>query len=179
MEEKDFLSISNLSGDEIQALLSDTAGSKDRGWSAPLERKILAILFEKPSAKTCVTFEVAMGQLAGQAIFVSPAEVGLGKREAVSDAARVFVSYVDAITARTFSHPIPETLADYSGLPVINTLSDREHPPPAHRREKISEDDLDSPQSVVIDQAENRLHAQKTLPAEILGGREMPLVGYR
>ncbi len=313
MEGKDFLSISNLSGDEIRALIFDAAESKDRGWSTLLERKILAILFEKPSARTRVSFEVAMRQLGGQTIFVSPAEMGLGKREAVSDVARVFGRYVDAIAARTFSHATLETLAEYSGVPVINALSDREHPCqaladlltiyekkkelsgltlayvgdgnnvanslllvaaltgincrlaspagytvqddilrlareyatesgadilctedprsavsgadvvytdvwtsmgqedeapqrrevfsgyqvnrelmslarqdaifmhplPAHRGEEISEDVLDSPQSVVFDQAENRLHAQKALLAYMLSGLETPLAGYR
>jgi len=254
-----------------------------------------------------------MRQLGGYTIYLSPAEVGLGERESVSDVARVLSRYVDAIAARTFSHQTLETLASYSGVPVINALSDLEHPCqaladlltiyekkgelngltlafvgdgnnvarslllaaslmgmnfriacplgyavqdrilhmaqgyatdsgaeifcteeprlavsradviytdvwtsmgqeaeaerrrrifasyqvnsellslaredailmhplPAHRGEEVAEGILDSPQSVVFDQAENRLHLQKALLAGMLGGLEIPLAGYR
>src|SRR3972149_2371510 len=75
-----------------------------------------------------MSFEVAMRQLGGEAIYLSPAEVGLGKRESVADVAQVLTRYVDAITARTFSHKTLEELAQHSRVPVINALSDREHP---------------------------------------------------
>ena len=254
-----------------------------------------------------------MRQLGGETIYLSPAEVGLGERESVEDVARVLGRYADAIAARTFSHKTLEILASYSGVPVINALSDLEHPCqaladlltiyekkkelsgltlafigdsnnvanslllaasltgmnfriaspagyavqerilklaqeyatdsgaeilcteepklavngadvvytdvwtsmgqeaeakerrrvfskyqvdsellnlakedailmhplPAHRGEEITEDILDSPQSVVFDQAENRLHAQKALLVQMLGGAEIPLAGYR
>ena len=313
MKGKDFLSISDLSTDDIHSLISDAVESKDKGWLTLLDRKILAILFEKPSARTRVSFEVAMRQLGGEAIYLSQAEVGLGKRESVSDVARVLGRYVDAIAARTFSHQTLETLASYSGVPVINALSDLEHPCqaladlltiyekkgelsgltlafvgdgnnvahslllaasltgmnfriaspagytvqerilnlaheyatasgakilcteepqlavngadivytdvwasmgqeaeskerrrvfsnyqvdsqllslakedailmhplPAHRGEEVTEDILDSPQSVVFEQAENRLHAQKALLVQMLGGLEVPPGDYR
>ena len=128
MKGKDFLSISDLSADDIHSLISDAVKNKGKGWLNILDRKILAILFEKPSSRTRVSFEVAMRQLGGETIYLSQAEVGLGKRESVPDVARVLGRYVDAIAARTFSHQSLEILASYSGVPVINALSDLEHP---------------------------------------------------
>jgi ornithine carbamoyltransferase len=101
---------------------------KTEGWRSLLDRKILALLFEKPSLRTRVSFEVAMRQLGGYTIYLSPAEVGLGKREPVPDVARGLSRYVDCIAARTFSHQTLEVLASYSRVPVINALSDLEHP---------------------------------------------------
>ncbi len=313
MKGKDLLSISDLSVEEILSLISDAVDIKAKGWFSLLDRKVLALIFEKPSLRTRVSFEVAMHQLGGQAIYLSPAEVGLGKREPVSDVARVLSRYVDAIAARTFSHQTLEILASYSSVPVINALSDLEHPCqaladlltiyekkgeligltiayvgdgnnvahslmlaasltgmnfriaspagytvqdgilhlaqeyanessaeifcteeprlavsgadviytdvwtsmgqeaeaetrrqiftsyqvhsglfslanedaifmhplPVHHGEEVSEDILGSPQSVVFDQAENRLHIQKALLAQMLGGLGRPLIGYR
>jgi len=310
---KDLLSISDLSGDDIRLLISDAVDTKARGWLSLLDGKVLALIFEKPSLRTRVSFEIAMRKLGGQTVYLSPAEVGLGERESVPDVARVLSRYVDAITARTFSHQTLEILASYSGVPVINALSDLEHPCqaladlltiyekkgelggltlafvgdgnnvahslllaasltgvnfriaspadytvqegilyrakeyattsgaeifcteepqlavsgadivytdvwtsmgqeaqaqerraifanyqvngellslakedaifmhplPAHRGEEVDEDILNSPQSVVFDQAENRMHLQKALLAQILGGLEIPLAGYR
>ena len=312
MKGKDLLSISDLTSEDIHLLISDTVDVKAEGWLSLLSRKILALVFEKPSLRTRVSFEVAMRQLGGHTIYLSPAEVGVGKREAVSDVARVLSRYVDVIAARTFSHQTLEVLANYSRVPVINALSDLEHPCqaladlftiyekkgglqgltlafvgdgnnvahslmlaasltgmnfriaspagyavqdrilrlaqgyatetgaeifcteephqavkgadvvytdvwasmgqeaeaeqrrqvfanyqvnrgllslatedailmhplPAHHGEEVAEDILDSPQSVVFDQAENRMHVQKALLAEILGGLEIPLAGY-
>jgi len=286
---------------------------KAAGWLSVLSGKTLALLFEKPTLRTRVSFEVAMRQLGGQAIYLSPAEVGLGERESVSDVARVLSRYVDVIAVRTFSHQTLAILASYSSVPVINALSDLEHPCqaladlftiyekkgelqgltlafvgdgnnvahslllaasltgmnfriaspagytvqdrilrlaqdyamgsgaeisctgephlavegadivytdvwtsmgqedeaekrrqifaryqvnsellslanedailmhplPAHQGEEVAEGILDSPQSVVFDQAENRMHLQKALLAEMLGGLEIPLAGYR
>ena len=313
MKGKDLLSISDLSGEDIHSLMSDAVDLKARGWLSILDRKTLAILFEKPSLRTRVSFEVAMQQLGGQTIYLSPGEVGLGERESVPDVARVLSRYVDAITARTFSHQTLEILASYAGVPVINALSDLEHPCqaladlltiyekkgqldgltlafvgdgnnvahslllaasltgmnfriasppgyaiqdrilhlaqdyatesgaeivcteephlaisgadivytdvwtsmgqeaeaerrrqvfykyqvnsellssakediilmhplPAHRGEEVAENILDSPQSVVFDQTENRMHLQKALLVETMGGLGIPLAGYR
>jgi len=310
---KDLLSVSDLTSEDIRLLISDAIDMKAEGWLSLLDGKIIALMFEKPSLRTRVSFEVAMRQLGGHTIYLSPTEVGLGERESVSDVARVLSRYVDAIAARTFSHQTLEVLASYSGVPVINALSDLEHPCqaladlltiyekkgelngltlafvgdgnnvahslllaaslmgmnfriaspagyavqdrilhmaqgygmdsgaeifcteeprlavsgadvvyidvwtsmgqdaeaerrrqifasyqvnsellslaredailmhplPAHRGEEVAEGILDSPQSVVFDQAENRLHLQKALLAEILGGLEIPLAGYR
>jgi len=310
---KDLLSISDLTSGDIRLLISDAVDMKAQGWASLLNRKILALVFEKPSLRTRVSFEIAMRQLGGDTIYLSPSEVGLGEREAVSDVAKVLSRYVDAIAARTFSHQTLAILASYSSVPVINALSDLEHPCqaladlltiyekkgelqgltlafvgdgnnvahslllaasltgmnfriaspagyavqagilrlaqdyamdsgaeifcteephlavkgadvvytdvwtsmgqeaeaeqrrqvfadyqvnqgllssakedaifmhplPAHHGEEVTEDILDSRQSVVFDQAENRMHLQKALLAEILGGLEIPLAGYR
>lgn len=293
-------------------LISTAVDMKTEGWTSLLSGKMLALLFEKPSLRTRVSFEVAMRQLGGQVIYLSPAEVGLGKRESVPDVARVLGRYVDAIVARTFSHQTLESLAEYAGVPVINALSDLEHPCqamadlltiyekkgelegltlayvgdgfnvaqslllaaaltginfriaspkghevkeeilnlakdyavesgtellftaeprlavsgadivytdtwvnmgqeaeaearrrvfagyqvnkellslakedaivmhclPAHRGEEVAEGILDGPQSVVFDQAENRMHIQKAILADILGGLKIPLAQY-
>jgi ornithine carbamoyltransferase len=310
---KDLLSIADLGVEDIRLLISDAIDMKAQGWVSTLNGKTLAIMFQKPSLRTRVSFELAMRQLGGQTVYLSPAEVGLGERESAADVARVLSRYVDAIAARTFSHQTVEALANYASVPVINALSDREHPCqaladlltvcekkgdlsgltlayvgdgnnvarslmlaaalsgmnfriatppayavddetfnlaqntalgtgaeifctedprqavtdadivytdvwtsmgqeaeaearrqafsgyqvdaellslaredailmhplPAHRGEEVAEGILDSPASVVFDQAENRLHLQKALLAVMLGGLEIPLAGYR
>jgi ornithine carbamoyltransferase len=125
---KDLLSISDLSAEDIRQLISNAVMMKAEGWSSKLSGKALALLFEKPSLRHRVSFEVAMRQLGGECIYLSPAEVGLGQRESIADVARVLSGYVDCIAARTFSHRTLEMLAEYSRVPVINSLSDREHP---------------------------------------------------
>jgi len=125
---KDLLSVADLSSEDIRLLISNAVDMKARGGLSLLNGKTLALMFEKPSLRTRVSFEVAMQQLGGHTIYLSPAEVGLGKRESVPDAARVLSRYVDAIAARTFSHQTLEILATYSRVPVINALSDLEHP---------------------------------------------------
>ena len=312
MESKDLLSVSDLSRNDIRLLIANAIDMKAEGWNSLLDKKILALVFEKPSLRTRVSFEVAMRQLGGHTIYLSPAEVGLGERESVADVARVLSRYADAMVARTFSHQTLETLAGHSGVPVINALSDLEHPCqaladiltiyekkgrlegitlayvgdgnnvahslmlaaalsgvnfrfasprgyavkesilnlaqgyaaessseifttedphlaasqadviytdvwasmgqeaeaehrrqifasyqvnrellsqaredaivmhplPAHHGEEIAEDILDSPESVIFDQAENRMHLQKALLAGMLGGLEIPLANY-
>ncbi|MFC1920819.1 ornithine carbamoyltransferase [Chloroflexota bacterium] len=128
MKRKDLLSISDLNSDDIHSLISAAIDSKGKGWITLLDKKIVAILFEKPSLRTRASFEVGIRQLGGEAIYLSPAEVGLGKRESVEDVARVLGRYVDTIVARTFAHESIEAFASYSGVPVINALSDYEHP---------------------------------------------------
>jgi ornithine carbamoyltransferase len=129
VKDKDLLSISDLTGAEIMSLIAETVDMKATGeWSSLLDRKILALLFEKPSLRTRVSFDVAMTQLGGHTIYLSPAEVGLGQRESVADAARVLSRYVNVIAARTFSHRTVIDLARYATVPVINALSDLEHP---------------------------------------------------
>ncbi len=312
MKGKDLLSIADLNREDISLLISRAIELKEEGWHHSLSEKALALVFEKPSLRTRVSFETAMRQLGGYAIYLSPAEVGLGKREPVPDVARVLSRYVDAIAARTFSHETLELLAQYADVPVINALSDLEHPCqaladlltihekkgelegltlayvgdgnnvahslmlasalagihfriaspagyqvrgdllelaqsyamescteilctedprqavheadivytdvwtsmgqedesekrrrafsgyqiddelmmqaeedaifmhplPAHRGEEVAKRVLDSPRSVVFDQAENRIHLQKALLAEMLGGLEIPLMKY-
>ncbi len=122
------LSVADLTADDIRHLI-EYAISLKRGESpAFLRGKVLALVFEKPSLRTRVSFDVAMWQLGGHAIYLSPDEIGLGERERVSDAARTLSRFVDGVVARTYSHSTLETLAQYSGVPVINGLSDYEHP---------------------------------------------------
>jgi len=313
LQGKDLLSISDLSREDISLLISNAIDIKAEGWSSLLSKKVLALLFEKPSLRTRISFDIAMRQLGGNTIYLSPDEVGLGKREAVPDVARVLSRYIDAIAARTFSHQTLQLFASYADVPVINALSDLEHPCqaltdlltiyekkgglegvtlayvgdgnnvahslllaaaltgvncriaspakyqvhddilnraqdyalesgaeifctedprlavdsadvvytdvwtsmgqeteaeqrrhtfasyqvnsellslakadaifmhplPAHRGEEIAESVLDNPQSVVFDQAENRMHLQKALLAGMLGGLEIPLANYK
>jgi len=128
LKNKDLLSIAQLSAEEVQHLLNISQNMK-RGRRKPkLPGKVLALLFEKPSLRTKVSFDVAMYQLGGHTIYLSQAEVGLGKREAVSDVAKVLERYVDIIAARTFAHETVELLAKNTRVPVINALSDLEHP---------------------------------------------------
>jgi ornithine carbamoyltransferase len=125
---KDLLSITDLSSEEINILISDAIDMKSDKWLNILDRKILALVFEKPSLRTRVSFEVAMKQLGGHTIYLSPAEIGLGKREPPRDVSSVLCRYVDVIAARTFSHKTVQDLASYSDVPVINALDDVEHP---------------------------------------------------
>jgi ornithine carbamoyltransferase len=125
---KDLLSISDLTRKDIDSLIYHAVDAKKKGWVSTLEGKVLALIFEKPSLRTRVSFEVAMRQVGGECIYLSPSEVGLGQRESVPDVARVLSRYADCIAARTFSHETARTLADYSRVPVINALSDLEHP---------------------------------------------------
>jgi ornithine carbamoyltransferase len=125
---KDLLSITDLSSEEIHVLLTDAQDMKRDKWISLLDRKILALVFEKPSLRTRVSFEVAMRQLGGHTIYLSPAEIGLGKREPARDVASVLCRYVDVIAARTFSHATLVDLAKYCDVPLINALDDVEHP---------------------------------------------------
>ncbi|MDY7041555.1 MAG: ornithine carbamoyltransferase, partial [Chloroflexota bacterium] len=124
-----FLSIADLSSDELWALLNKAqalkAELKKSGENEPvLKGKTLGMIFQKPSLRTRVSFDMAMIQLGGQALYLSPNEIQLGKRESVADVARVLSRYVDAIMARVFAHHDVEELATYSRVPVINGLSD-------------------------------------------------------
>jgi ornithine carbamoyltransferase len=125
---RDLLSICDLSAEEVRAVI-ETALRLKNDESAPVLRgKALALLFEKPSLRTRVSFEMAMRQLGGYCLYLSPPEVGLGEREPAADVARVLSRYVDAIAARTFEHETVKELARYADVPVINALSDGEHP---------------------------------------------------
>jgi ornithine carbamoyltransferase len=125
---KHFLSVTDVTPEEFKFLLDYAVELKSRGWISLLKNRTLAILFEKPSLRTRVSFEVAMRQLGGQTIYLSPDEVGLGKRESIPDVARVLSRFVDGIALRTFAQRNLEVLVEYSSVPVINALSDYEHP---------------------------------------------------
>ena len=128
MKCKNFLSISDVTPEAVRWLISSAAGMKQRGWNTLLSEKVLVLIFEKPSTRTRVSFDVAMRQLGGHCLYLAPEEVGLGKRESIPDVARVLSRYADAIAARTFSHATLETMAANADVPVINALSDLEHP---------------------------------------------------
>jgi len=125
---KDLLSIADLNRKEIEQLIEQAWRMKQGGASPLLSGRTLALLFEKPSLRTRVSFEMAMYQLGGHSIYLSPEEVGMGKREPAADIARVLSRYVDGIAARTFSQETLHILAGHSSVPVINALSDLEHP---------------------------------------------------
>jgi ornithine carbamoyltransferase len=125
---RDLLSVVDLKRKEIEDLIEKARNMKRKGPTPILAGNTLAVLFEKPSLRTRVSFDMAMHQLGGHSIYLSPQEVGVGKREAVADVARVLSRYVDVIAARTFSHETLHVLAGHSSVPVINALSDLEHP---------------------------------------------------
>jgi ornithine carbamoyltransferase len=126
---RDLLSIAELSPDELELILRTALSLKrDGGGHDLLRNKTLALIFEKPSLRTRVSFDVGMQELGGHAIYLNQAEVGLGQREPVADVARVLSRYVDVIAARTYSHDTLLNLARHADIPVINALSDEEHP---------------------------------------------------
>ena len=130
MRGRSLVSIGDLTPSELGRILQVAMALKDAGPARQpsLAGKTLALLFEKPSLRTRVSFHVAMRQLGGDCIYLSPAEVGLGQRESIADVARTLSRYVDCIAARTFSTRTVEELARHASVPVINALSDREHP---------------------------------------------------
>ncbi|MEW5692444.1 MAG: ornithine carbamoyltransferase [Candidatus Hydrogenedentota bacterium] len=123
-----FLSAFDFIREEILKLFKDTDLLKNGPKKKLLKDKKIAVLFMKPSIRTRVSFEVGMYELGGTALILGPDEVGMGKREAPKDVARVLSRMVDCIVARVFSHNIIEELAEYADVPVINGLSDHEHP---------------------------------------------------
>ena len=127
-----FLAVADHSADELRSLLDlalDLKKELKAGGNKPiLAGKALAMVFQKPSLRTRVSFEMGMQQLGGHALYLSPNEIGLGKREAISDIARVLAGYVDVVMARVFDHEHVVELAKWSDVPVINGLSDYNHP---------------------------------------------------
>jgi ornithine carbamoyltransferase len=132
MKGRSFVSVADFSREEIwtvwelaaQLKMKQKVGEPHR----LLEGKQLAMIFQKPSLRTQVSFETGMSQLGGHAVFLGPEHIQLGKRESVPDVARVLGRMVDGIMARVFAHQDVEQLAEYAGVPVINGLSDDEHP---------------------------------------------------
>lgn len=130
---KDFLSITDLTAKEIWQVLMWAKKLKielkTNGKNKPqLVDKQMVMLFEKPSLRTKLSFDIAMSQLGGHAVYFGPKEVGLGKRESIADVSKVISSMADLIIARVFSHQDLESLAQNSKVPVINALSNIEHP---------------------------------------------------
>lgn len=129
---KDFIAISDFSSDEIQDLLDLAVKLKKqyfkKGNKSIFKGKVLGMIFQKPSLRTRVSFDMAMRHCGGDALYLSPAEIGLGKRESIADVARVLSGYVEALMARTFDHAHVLELAKWADVPVINGLSDYNHP---------------------------------------------------
>ncbi|MBM3943202.1 MAG: ornithine carbamoyltransferase [SAR202 cluster bacterium] len=128
VNKRDFLSVTDLSPAETRQIIQRARQMKAQGWGQPLAGKNIALLFEKPSLRTRVSFQVGIQQLGGYSIYLGQQEVGLGVREPVYDIAKVLSGYVDCIIARVFSHQHLAELARYASVPVINALSDLEHP---------------------------------------------------
>jgi ornithine carbamoyltransferase len=129
---KDFIAVSDYKPQELQDMLDLAVRLKKElksGGNKPiLKGKVLAMIFQKPSLRTRVSFDMAMRHLGGDALYLSPNEIGLGKRESIADIARVMAGYVEIIMARVFEHDHVVQLAKWSSVPVINGLSDYNHP---------------------------------------------------
>ncbi len=127
-----FLDVADYSPSEIQDILDLAIKLKKEyfvGGNKPLFKgKVLALIFQKPSLRTRVSFDMAMRHMGGDALYLSPAEIGLGKRESIADVARVLSGYVQGMMARVFEHEHVIELARWSSVPVINGLSDFSHP---------------------------------------------------
>jgi ornithine carbamoyltransferase len=130
-EPRHVLDIDDLSPAELKRVLDAAAAMKDapESESEPrLPRASLALLFEKPSTRTRVSFETAMTDLGGDAVFLGPDDTQLDRGEPIRDTARTLAGYTDVVAARLFSHADLEELAAYSSVPVVNALTDRAHP---------------------------------------------------
>ena len=129
---KDFLHISDLTADEILELLDKSKWIKNKFKNRenylPFDRKTMAMIFAKPSARTRVSFETGFYRLGGHALFLGPNDIGIGKRESTEDIARVLSRFNDIIMARLFDHQHILDLAKYASVPVINGLTDFNHP---------------------------------------------------
>jgi ornithine carbamoyltransferase len=129
---KDLLRLSSLTKGEMDRIFEEASELKRRQrenvvWK-PLSGKTLALIFEKPSTRTRVSFEVAMYQLGGYSLFLSPKDMQLDRGESIADTARVLSRYVDGIVIRAFSQKLAEELAEFASIPVINGLTDLLHP---------------------------------------------------
>lgn len=127
---RDFLSLEDLEGVEIEKLLDEAdALKRKRGkWDEKLAGKQVALVFEKPSTRTRVSFEVAVAQLGGHPISLSASEMQIGRGESLEDSARALSRYVDAIVVRTLDHDRLALFAKAASVPVINALTERSHP---------------------------------------------------
>lgn len=130
MRHKDFIEIHDWNADEVMAIfeLARDIKAKPKTFRDTLEGQTLAMIFEKSSTRTRVSFEVGMYQLGGQALFLSSRDIQLGRGEPIADTAQVLSRYVDGIMARTFAHSTVTDLAKYGSVPVINGLTDLSHP---------------------------------------------------
>jgi len=129
---RDIISVLDMRND-LKSILANAAKMKKEPKKGqkphePLKGKVLGMVFEKPSLRTRISFEIAMAQLGGKSIYISPEEVGIGKRESAHDVGKVLSRYVNAIVYRAFSNKVMRELAEHATVPVINGLDDIEHP---------------------------------------------------
>ncbi|MEE8464914.1 MAG: ornithine carbamoyltransferase, partial [Dehalococcoidia bacterium] len=129
---RDFLSVTDITPDETLDLLKRARETKlapkDGQQAKPLAGKTVALLFDKPSLRTKVSFQVGIQEMGGYSVFLAMEEVNLGGREPASDVAKVLSGYVDCIVARLSDHELLVDLAKHASIPVVNALSDLEHP---------------------------------------------------
>lgn len=132
MSLRHFLTLKDLTSEELNQLLHRATElkqmQKEGDIFEPLKNKTLAMIFEKASTRTRLSFEIGMTQLGGHALFLSPRDTQLGRGEPLEDSARVISSMADAIMIRTFEHQTVQTMAEYSSVPIINALTDDYHP---------------------------------------------------
>jgi len=130
MDHKDFIEIHDYSADEVREIfeLARDMKQKPKKFADALQGQTLAMIFEKSSTRTRVSFEVGMFQMGGHALFLSSRDIQLGRGEPINDTARVLSRYVDGIMARTFAHKTVTDLALYASVPVVNGLTDLSHP---------------------------------------------------
>src|SRR6185369_1171729 len=130
LEKPDLLSIEELTPGEIEGILNLThlVKSRPKNFTRALDGKQIVLIFEKPSLRTRLTFEVGIRSLGGSSLFVDQRGARIDEREALSDVAHNLERWVDGIVLRTFAHDTVTGMADYAGIPVINGLSDLEHP---------------------------------------------------
>jgi len=127
---RDFLSLHDITISEMKALLklAEEVKAHPEAYVMTLQGKMAALIFEKPSLRTRVTFEVGFEQLGGHAVYLAPGDIGLGKRESVKDVARNLSRWVDVLIVRTFSQKLLEEMAFQANIPIINALTDLLHP---------------------------------------------------
>jgi len=130
LKAQDFISAQDITTDELLGLfaLAKDMKANRKKYLRSREGMTLAMIFEKPSLRTRVTFDVGIQQLGGNGIFLGPSDINLGKRESVFDVAKNLERMVDIIMIRTFAHSICTDMADHAGIPIINGLTDHEHP---------------------------------------------------
>lgn len=129
-KKRDFLTLHDITISEMEALLNlgEQVKAHPQDFLFALQRKMAALIFEKPSLRTRVTFEVGLEQMGGHAVYLAPGDIGLGKRESVRDVARNLSRWVDVLIVRTFSQGILEEMAEEADVPIINALTDLLHP---------------------------------------------------
>lgn len=186
---RDFLHVTDFSADEIHETFALAREVKvrfrQREDYKPFKDHSMAMIFAKPSARTRISFETGFFRMGGHALYLGPSDISIGKREAVKDIARVVARYNDVIMARLFDHAHVLELAEFASVPVINGLTDYNHPCqimaatgkeslfmhclPAERGVETTDSVIESKRSIIFDEAENRMHAQNAILLKVCG----------